>query len=187
MKLHHVILAGLSTVALAGTASAQSTTATSPAIAVRGNVPPLCSGGTLAAANGTAFELGVLIDTATGFLKSGLTAPSKTLSGAFCSSRSAITVAATPMTAQNFTATAPTGFSRTVNYNATASGWTATPATVSTGAASNPNATQQRATAFTGDITVAVDSFTTAGGNGLRMVADTNYQGTVTVTLAVVS
>jgi hypothetical protein len=186
MKMLHAIAGGLAIAALAGTASAQSTTATSPAIAVRGNVPALCSGGTLGT-GGTSFDLGVLIDTATGFLKSGLTAPSKTLSGAFCSSRSAITVSATPMTAQNFTATPPAGFSRTVNYNAAATGWTPTAATFSTAAATNPAATQQRSTAFTGDVVVSVASFTTGGGDALRMVADTAYQGTVTVTLAVVS
>jgi|SRR5947209_5454186 len=186
MKVLHVIGAGLATMALAGTASAQSTTATSPVIAVRGNVPALCSGGTLGG-SGTSFDLGVLIDTATGLLRTDLSAPTKTLSGAFCTSRSAISVSATPMTAQNFTATPPTGFSRTVDYNATASGWTTTAATFSTAAATNPNATQQRATAFTGDITVSVGGFTTNGGNALRMVADTAYQGTVTVTLAVVS
>jgi hypothetical protein len=147
-------------------------------------VPALCAGGTLSAANGT-FDVGVLIDTSTGFLLPTLSAPNKVLNGAFCSSRSTITVSATPMTAQNFTAAPPTGFSRTVNYTATASGWTDTAAAFTTSAASNTAATQSRSTAFTGNITVGVSNFTTGGGNALRMVADTNYQGLVTVTLAV--
>jgi hypothetical protein len=72
-----------------------------------------------------------------------------------------------------------------VNFTATASGWTAVPASFTTGAATNAAATQQRNSAFTGDITVAVGDFTTAGGNALRMVADPAYEGAVTVTLAV--
>ena len=188
MKTLHLIGAALLAAGLSGTASAQeaTNTATTAPIPVRGTVPALCSGGTLTG-GGAAFEVGVLINTTTGFLLPNLTAPSKTLTGAFCSSKSAITIVATPMTTQNFTATPPTGFSRIVHYNATASGWTTTPAVFATGAASNPNATQQRATAFTGDITVSVSNFTTGGGDALRMVADPAYLGTVIVTLAVVS
>ena len=44
-------------------------------------------------------------------------------------------------------------------------------------------ATQTQAGAFTGDITVGIGSFATTGGSNLRLVADTNYSGTVTVTL----
>lgn len=152
--------------------------------AVIGNVPALCSGGILTGA-GSTFDVGVLIDTATGFLRTDLAAPDKLLAGSFCSARSTIAVDATPMLAQNFTGTPPTGFSRTVNYTATASGWTATPAVFTVGAASNPASVQTRPTAFTGDVTVGVSSFTTAEGAALRMVADTSYVGTVTVTLAV--
>ncbi|MGN6817660.1 MAG: hypothetical protein ACTHJR_03210 [Sphingomonas sp.] len=154
--------------------------------AVTGNVPAMCVGGTLAG-TGATFDMGVLIDLNTGLLRTDLAAPSKVLSGSFCSTRSTITVAATPMTAQTFTATPPSGFSRTVNYTATAAGWTDTPASFATGAASNPAAVQTRATAFSGDITVSVGSFSTGGGATQRLVADTNYQGNVTVTLAVAS
>ena len=90
---------------------------------------------------------------------------------------------ASPIAAQTFTATAPTGFARTVDYTATASGWTATPASFATAATTNPAATQTQASAFTGDITVGIGSFATTGGSNLRLVADTNYNGTVTVTL----
>ena len=54
-------------------------------------------------------------------------------------------------------------------------------------AVSNPAAVQTRGTAFSGDITVSVGSFSTVGGANQRLVADTNYQGNVTVTLAVAS
>ncbi len=179
-------LAGIVAIGFAQAASAQNagTTAVGGPFPVIGNVPALCSGGTLTAPDGT-FNVGVMTDTSTGFLLPSLTAPAKVLTGAFCSSRSTINISATPMTAQNFTATPPTGFSRTVNYTATASGWTDTAASFTTGAATNPAATQSRSTAFTGNITVGVANFATGGGATLRPVADTQYRGLVTVTLAV--
>jgi hypothetical protein len=168
--------------ALPGQALAQSATDTKT-FTVIGNVPAMCAGGTLVGGNST-FDLGVLIDTTTGFLRTDLASPSKVLTGAYCSGRSNITVNATTMAAQNFTATPPAGFSRTVDYTATASGWTTTPASFNTAAATNAGATQARATAFTGDITVGIGGFATGGGSALRLVADTNYRGIVTVTLA---
>lgn len=176
------LFAGLVAAAVAAPAAAQSTSDTSE-FAVIGNVPALCSGGTISGANAT-FDLGVLVDTATGLLRTDLAAPSKVITGSFCSARSTINVDADAMAAQNFTASPPAGFSRSVNYVATASGWTVTPASYDTAQTVNSAATQSRDTAFTGDITVALSNFATAGGNALRLVADTNYLGTVTVTLA---
>jgi hypothetical protein len=169
---------------LAAPAVAQSSTDTED-FQVVGNVPALCTGGTVSGGNST-FDLGVLTDTSTGFLRSDLTVPQKVITGSFCSSRSTIRVQATPMLAQNFTAVPPPGFSRTVNYVASAVGWTASPAQFSTAQASNPNAVQSRDTAFTGDIVVSLSSFSTGGGEALRLVADNNYLGTVTVTLSAV-
>lgn len=151
--------------------------------AVIGNVPLLCSGGTLAGSDGT-FDLGVLVDTTTGYLRTDLTAPPKLLTGAFCTARSTISVVATPMGAENYTTTPPAGFSREIDYTATASGWTTTPATYDTAAATNAAASQVRNSAFTGDITVSVADFATTGGSNLRPVADTSYRGLVTVTLS---
>ncbi|MBA4161403.1 MAG: hypothetical protein C0515_04850 [Novosphingobium sp.] len=170
--------------ALPGTALAQSDTDTKT-VSVVGTAPPMCFGGTLSGAG--SFDLGVLIDTATGQLRNDLNAPPKLLVGSLCTSRSTITVSATPLVAQNFTAAAPTGFAKAVDYTATASGWTTTPASYNTGAASNAAATQSRATAFTGDITVAISGFATTGGNSLRLVADNDYRGLVTVTIAAVN
>lgn len=151
--------------------------------AVTGNVPALCSGGTLSGADGT-FDLGVLIDTTTGFLRTDLAAPAKVLSGAFCSARSTISITATRIAAQNFTATPTAGFSRQIDYTATASGWTPTAASFDTASATNANAAQSRNSAFTGDITVGIAGFATTGGSNLRPVADTSYRGLVTVTLS---
>jgi hypothetical protein len=168
---------------LAATSASAATTATQGPIPVTGNVPTLCSAGTITGGNGV-FALGVLIDTSTGLLRTDLSAPPKIMTGSFCNQRSTITVTATPMQAGSFEGAPPTGFSASVNYTATATGWTTTPASFTTGAASNPAATQTRSTAFTGDITIGVSTFATVGGPALRLVADPAYQGLVTVTLA---
>ena len=183
-------LAALSAAAVAiawsGAAAAQSSDTDTKNFAVVGNVPAMCVGGTIAGTGGT-FDMGVLIDINTGLLRTDLAAPPKVLSGSFCSARSTLPVTATPRAAQTCTSTPPAGFSRVVDDTATASGWTTTPAAFATGAGSNPAAVQTRATAFSGDITVSVGSFSTNGGATQRLVADTNYQGNVTVTLAVAS
>lgn len=181
----HRLLSILATTALVagGSAQAQSTTSTKD-FSVIGNVPAMCYGGTLDGES-SVFDMGVLIDTSTGLLRSDLTAPDKVLAGSFCSTRSTLELVATPMTAQNFTSAAPSGFSRTVDYVATASGWTVAPAVFDTGAQSNGQSSQSRATAFTGDITVGLSDFATAGGSNLLLVADPEYRGTVTVTLTV--
>jgi hypothetical protein len=185
LKRLAVLSAAAAAVAWSGSAAAQSDTDTKD-FAVVGNVPAMCVGGTIAG-TGSTFDMGVLIDLNTGLLRTDLASPPKVLSGSFCSARSTITVNATPMAAQTFTSTPPAGFSRLVDYTATAAGWTTTPAAIATGAGSNPAAVQTRGTAFSGDITVSVGSFSTVGGANQRLVADTNYQGNVTVTLAVAS
>lgn len=180
MRLSLLIAPVLIAMALPRAAHAQSNTSTKN-VPITGFVPIICAGGTLA--GGDTFDVGVLIDTTTGFLRTDLSAPNQVLAGSFCSTRATINVLATPMVAQNFAATPPGGFSRQVDYVATASGWTTTPASYNTAAATNLAATQSRATAFTGPITVGIGGFATGGGSALRLVADTNYRGTVTVTL----
>lgn len=160
------------------------TTATAGPLPVVGTVPAMCFAGTLAGAQGT-FDLGVLTETATGLMRKDLAAAPKVLSGAFCSAKSTITITATPLVSQNNLATPPTGFSRRVDYVATASGWTPAPAAFSTAQTTNAAAVQQRGSAFQGDITVGISGFSTAGGDTLRLVADPSYKGAVTVTLAV--
>lgn len=183
MRNYLMIASAALAMALPGAAMAQSASDTRQ-FPVIGTVPAICSAGTLVGGNST-FDLGVLINTTTGFLRNDLSAPNKVLSGAFCNASSTIGITATPLAATNFTATPPAGFSRAVNYTATASGWTTTPASFVTGAGSNTAATQSRPTPFTGDITVGISAFATVGGNTLRPVADTSYTGLVTVTLAV--
>lgn len=159
----------------------------SGSVGIKGRVANLvCSLGPVSAQD-SIFDVGVLIDTTTGYLASNLAVPSKTLSGSFCSSRSTITVSATRMTAQSAAGTPPDGFSQNVDYTASASGWTTAPAVFATGSAANAAASQTRQTAFSGDITISLSNFTTTGGNALRLVADPLYQGIVTITLAVAS
>lgn len=177
-----VLLPALAAPAAVQAQEAGSLTTSSKEFTVTGSVPPICSGGSLSSGDST-FALGVLIDTTTGLLRTDLAAPAKVMSGSFCSTRSTINLTATPLAAQNFTATPPTGFSREVNYTATASGWTPVAASYTTGAATNAAATQTRDSAFSGDIAVSLSGFATAGGAALRPVADTSYRGTVTVTL----
>lgn len=171
--------------AAGATAASAQTTATQGPIPITGTVPALCSAGINTSGSGV-FEVGVLTDVTTGLLREDLSAPPKVLTGAFCSARSNITVSATPMLSVN-NLLLDEGFSRTVNFTATASGWTTTPASFTTGAATNPGATQLRPTPFQGNITVSIGDFSTGGGSTLRLIADPAYQGSVTVTLAVAS
>jgi hypothetical protein len=179
------ILTAALVLAAPGLALAQTAATDSKTVGIVGNVPALCFGGTLTGDGN--FDLGVLVDLTTGQLRTDLNAPNKVLVGSFCTSRSTITVNATPLEAQSYVANPPSGFSRRVHYQATASGWTTTPASFNTSAASNAAATQSRATAFTGDITVGISNFSTDGGATLRLVGDNSYQGVVTVTLAAVN
>lgn len=171
--------------AMPGEAAAQTAATSTRNVGVIGTVPAMCFAGTLSGDG--SFDLGVLVDLTTGQLRTDLSAAPKVLVGSFCSSRSTITVSATPLQSQNYLAVPPAGFSRAVNYDATASGWTVTPAVYQTGAAANAAATQTRLGAFTGDITVAISNFSTDGGANLRLVGDESYRGVVTVTLAAVN
>lgn len=179
------LIAAVAALAIPGLASAQATDTDSKTVGIIGTVPAQCFGGTLSGDG--SFDLGVLIDLTTGRLRNDLGAPNEVMVGSFCTSRSTITVNATPLEAQNFTATPPSGFSRRVHYAATASGWTTAPASYNTAAAANAAATQSRNSAFTGDITVAISDFSTDGGDTLRLVGDESYRGVVTVTLAAVN
>ena len=175
-------LASLATLG-AGVAHAATNPPAVGTVQVTGHVAAYCVGGTVQGAD-SIFDVGVMIDTATGDLLPNLSAPPKVVIGSFCTSASTISITATPMVAQSFTGTVPTGFTDAVDYTATASGWTPTAATFTTDAATNLASTQTRDTAFTGPITVAVSGFTPVGGATLRPVADPLYQGLVTVTLA---
>jgi hypothetical protein len=151
-------------------------------VPLTGSVPATCTLGSLVG-DDDVFALGVMVDTATGFLRSSLSAPPKTLAGAYCNTRSRIEIAATPLLAQDFDAAPPTGFSTTVDFTATASGWTDTPAQFRTGRTEQPDAVQIREASFSGDVLVSISDFATTGGPNIRPVADPGYRGSVVVTL----
>ena len=152
-------------------------------VGVTGTVVTGCALGTIAGSD--VWDLGVLVDTTTGLLRNDLTAAPKTVTGSSCGVRSVITVNATPMTAQSFAGQPGAGLSDIVNYTATASGWTTIPASYTTGAGTNANASQIQPAPFAGDVEVSISDFATGGGDALRLVADPLYQGVVTVTLTV--
>jgi hypothetical protein len=166
----------------AGLAFAQDQSQAGP-VPVTGNVATFCTIGSLEGAD-EVFDLGILIDVSTGFLLPTLSAPPKTLTGAFCNGGSTINISATPIVAQTI-GDSPSGYSNEVDFTATASGWTTTPASFSTATGATGQASQTRPTPFSGDIVVAIGDFSTSGGGSLRMVADPVYQGTVTVTLTI--
>ena len=76
-----------------------------------GHVDMACTAGTLSSQDNI-FNVGVLVDVSTDYLLSSLTAPTKTLVGASCGPKSAISITATPMTAQNYHLSLPAGFSK---------------------------------------------------------------------------
>jgi hypothetical protein len=187
MKRLTTLAAFAAALGAASSALAAGSTAQVGPMTVTGNVPALCTGGTVGN-DTTVFPVGTLIDTGTGLLLPNLSSPDKTVNGSFCNTRSTITVSATRMTAQAFTGTPPVNFSKSVDFTATASGWTTTAAVFNTVAgATNSAATQTQNDAFTGPITIGVSNFATSGGTSLRLVSDPNYVGTVTVTLTVAS
>ena len=170
--------------ASASGASAQQATSVTGNVGIEGSVAARCTAGTLVGGD-SVFDLGVLIDTATGFLRPDLSAPPKVLTAAYCNSQSVITIVATPMVAQSFSGPAPTGFTDSVDFVATASGWTPTPAAFDTSQNANPGAIQARNQPWGGDITVSLSGFTAHGGATLKPVADPQYQGTIVVSLSV--
>ena len=158
-------------------------TVTTGPLPVTGNVPALCAFGTIDGTNGR-FDLGVLINTSTGFLRTDLAPAPRTITGSWCNSRSSLNVTGTLMTAQGFTTAPPTQFSTGVHFDAAASQWTSTPASFSTGVTTaQAGATQIQTSPNASNIVLTLSSFTTRGGTTLRPVADSNYAGSVTLTL----
>jgi len=184
-----LFLIALAPLAIASAASAQTygpSDSVGP-IQITATVPDnICTIGDLSDGDNL-FDVGVMIDTATGLLLPSLSAPPKVLTGTQCGAPSQLTIAATQMTAQAFTNAAPTGFSRAVDYTATASGWTPVDASYSTGATANAGASQTRDSGGSGQITISLSNFATSGGPSLRPVADDTYQGAIVVTLAAAS
>ena len=86
MKMKSILSVAAASFAIliAGQVSAQQVpglNSTSPNMPVTGNVPTLCAVGAVGGQGN--FPLGVLIDTATGKMRAGLTAPDQTITGSW--------------------------------------------------------------------------------------------------------
>lgn len=147
----------------------------------------------------TGFPLGVIIDQSgvnAGRLRAGLTSSAVTLPDSWCNfPDNALTLRATPMSATSAPATPPSGFSRLVNYRATAANWQRNGSTIAVTTVGSANAVSGSAEASgqgveaqyrVADIVVQLDQFIAAGttlGQSPLMVASTSYQGAVIVSL----
>jgi hypothetical protein len=163
---------------------------TTATLTVTGDVAQACSLASLSGDGSFVVGGGNLLDPTTGQLKSGLTTNgNQTITGSWCNGASTITVTATPLQQTTFSGAPPNGFSKSVNFTATASGWGANNVVVATaGDASGLNPTtnsgsQTVGTAASSTITVGLGSFVTGGSATNKLVAG-NYTGSVVITLA---
>ncbi|MGV3512408.1 MAG: hypothetical protein ACO1OX_10440 [Novosphingobium sp.] len=172
---------------IAGGANAQeapSTTATGQ-VAVSGSVSRLCI---LGEPSRAVVDLGQMVQTSGALVGriAALANQSVTLPGSFCNfAGSAIGVEASALLGDAGN-TPPSGFSRAVNYTATASGWGASGTAATTNAAADGSAPEASASGSIqpepklGDIDVTLSTFT-APQNALLVAG--NYSGRVTITL----
>jgi hypothetical protein len=179
--LKHVLYASAALALLAAPAFADATTS----ISVQGSVDSTCHIGTPVSAT---LDFGMLMDPATGKLRTPIFDQTTDIKGSWCNTASTISVIATPLVAQNYVGDPPAGFTKAVNYHVTISGWTNSMAIFSTtGDASGGNSSTVAGSQSTSDpkaesLFVDVMQLTTPGTDS-RLVADTNYSGTITVTL----
>ena len=161
----------------------------STTVTVTGTVTPSCTLAPVGNGAGT-FTVGGgnLIDPSTGLLATGLvTDGAQTISGSWCNTASVISLAASPMLQTTFVGAPPTGWTKSVNYKATASGWGPDLPVTTTGDVSGASPTSNTATQIVtsptaANIVISLSDFVTPGSNS-RLVAGT-YTGSVVVTLA---
>jgi hypothetical protein len=154
---------------------------------VTGHVTSTCS---LGASTGS-----LLINTtvpASGKLDASVDGTSFALTGLYCDAPSSIRLSATALRRNPPNDKVPNGQSQAANYTATATGWSSTPAIVTTSEASPFGSTmvftgtpRSQPSAKSGNLTVTVNNFTTvvgANGNGQKLM-DGPYSATITVSL----
>ncbi len=154
---------------------------------VTGQVGSSCSLGT----NSAPLTLATTVPT-NGKLDTNLNGKTFTLTNAICSAPSSIIVRSTVLRRAPPNPSVPNGQSQAANFTATATGWSSTPATVTTAETSPLGSTttysgtaRSQNTAKTGTITVTFSNFTTVtgpNGNGTKLV-DGSYSATITVSL----
>lgn len=172
---------------MAAPASAQETASdtASGQVAVTGSVARLCI---LGEPSRAVVDLGQMVQTSGTSIGriAALATQSVSLPGSFCNfAGSVLGVSATALLGDS-TIAPPAGFSRAVNYTATATGWGNSGTAATTNAAADGASPDSAATGSTqpspklGDIEVALSSFS-APQNALLVAG--NYSGLVTVTL----
>lgn len=158
----------------------------SATITVKGTVGSACHLGDLSSSQ---IDVGQLSNNTDGTLASINGSPATAITGSWCNTGSKIIVVATPLVAQGFAGAPPSGFTKAVNYTASASGWGSAAADDTTlGDASGAESSSHSGSQTLNDpeantITVSLSAFSTPS-SGDRLVADSNYEGTITVTLA---
>ena len=181
-RIGQILLLALA--ALPVPALAQSATATGT-VGVGGQVAPVCILGT---PNPAVINLGTLANTSGARVGRIVTFSEQnvTLPSSFCNfAGSQLTVQATALLSTDDT-TPPAGFARAVNYTASASGWAATNATVTTTALADGTAATATGTGSVqplpklADLLVTLSDFTVTGD---AILVAGNYSGTIVVTL----
>jgi hypothetical protein len=182
-----IALLAAGTLLIPALASAQSTNTAQKSVPVTGNVDALC---VLGNPTPSSVALGALEDPTTGKLKS-ISDQSVSLPSSWCNyAGTQISISSSALVAD--TATAPSGFSRAVNFTSTVSTWGANPQATATTAASStggsPNASgtgQTLCQPNLTDLSLLLNNFSTGGGASNILVASGNsgYSGTVTITL----
>lgn len=129
---------------------------------------------------------------ANGKLDPSLNGRTFNLTGLFCDAPSTIRLSASALRRNPAVSKVPNGQSEAVNYTATATGWTSTPATVTTAETSPFGSTTiytgaplTQGAAKIGGLTVTLSNFTVVvgdKGNGKHLI-DGNYSATITVSL----
>lgn len=181
-----LLMLAVSGLVLAGPCASPGRADDSATVTVTGTVGSACHFGDLSSAQ---IDVGQLSNNTDGTLASISGTPDTTITGSWCNTGSKITIVASPLVAQGYAGAPPSGFTKAVNYTASASGWGSTAASDTTlGNASGAESASHSGSQTMSDpeantIAVSLSSFSTPG-SGDRLVADSDYEGTITVTLA---
>lgn len=183
MRIHHFL--ALPLLAIAGTASAQTSDTATADVSVGGNVARLC---VLGPPTPPTIDVGQMAETSGTRVGRIRTIPTQvvTLPGSFCNfAGSAVSVSATALVVNDDLAVQP-GFARAVNFTASASNWAGTPTNVTTTATAGGGTPTANGTGASqplpkiADVRLELSDFT-APGDSLLVAG--SYSGLVTITL----
>jgi hypothetical protein len=182
-----LIAAGMLLVPAVASASTEGSDTAEKSVPVTGNVGAHC---VLGDPNPSTVALNALEDATSGKLRS-IGNQTVALPGSWCNyAGTQVSISSTALVAD--TLTAPSGFSRAVNFTSTVSTWGANPqASATTNATSTGGSPGANGTGQTlcqpnqTDLSLVLSNFSTAGGSNNLLVASGSggYAGTVTITL----